>query len=487
MKRLYFFDKQFNYKNVITVNNVSPIVDIISTQNFKITTPLNPDIIGGDICIFKNNNEVIFIGTVLNVEDTDKNIKTITITYIDELFNINGEIEDLNGDIATWITDTLTTNFVSTSDNLQKINLTIVDNCNETYTGSYIFEDINIKNCLKNIFDYSGMYVDFDIDFADNGAIENLICNIRNNAEENTVKLKYNMPIISDIKRTVTNSQNVNKLVLLPDETVPDGNRYEFYLLKDGSISTQVDNENRFENVKQEIQYYDENFTAESLLNSAKEVLGGQQFNHSIGFYILHNDAFNISIYKKILFYDKGGIVYNSIITKIQYGSEFDYVELGVVRLKLTDKLQKTYSKVVTSASSIEVDNLDSEIKAKLDLKSNVDGSNLTAGNINSLVALICTGAEGRGEKVVDVSFGTNGYIKYASGLIIQWGRTGAVHDATIYYPISFSSSTSYSAVGVSNGWTGSTANFGMSNLTASSFYFNSDTDYVWLWIAIGY
>ena len=214
--------------------------------------------------------QLFFIGNVLNVEESEKKTKTITISYIDELFNINGEVADLSGNIITWITNTLTTNFISVGDNLQKISLSIVNNCSTAYSGTYTFDSTNIKDCLRNIFNYSGVYVDFDIDFADNGSIDSLICNIRSNIEEETIKLKYNMPIISEIKRTVTNSQNVNKLVLLPDDTVTGGSRYEFYLLKDGTISTDASNVNRFENVKQDIKYYASDFSAESLLNSAK-------------------------------------------------------------------------------------------------------------------------------------------------------------------------------------------------------------------------
>ena len=158
MRRLYFFDKQFNYKDVIVINNFNPIVDIISTQSFKIETPLMPVVDNGDICILKDNSAVVFIGNVLNVEESEKKTKTITISYIDELFNINGEVADLSGNIITWITNTLTTNFISVGDNLQKISLSIVNNCSTAYSGTYTFESENIKDCLRNIFNYSGVY-----------------------------------------------------------------------------------------------------------------------------------------------------------------------------------------------------------------------------------------------------------------------------------------------------------------------------------------
>lgn len=61
---------------------------------------------------------------------------------------------------------------------------------------------------------------------------------------------------------------------------------------------------------------------------------------------------------------------------------------------------------------------------------------NITLGNNLDLM----------GSAIVAKSFGENGYIKYASGLIIQWGHepsTSFVDSATgkyINYPISFSS-----------------------------------------------
>ena len=80
-----------------------------------------------------------------------------------------------------------------------------------------------------------------------------------------------------------------------------------------------------------------------------------------------------------------------------------------------------------------------------------------------------------------------NGYFKFNNGLIVQWGRTASTNNTTISYPTSFSSATSYSCAGTSNGWSGSYGNYGMSNLSKTGFYYNADKSYVWLWVAIGY
>lgn len=81
---------------------------------------------------------------------------------------------------------------------------------------------------------------------------------------------------------------------------------------------------------------------------------------------------------------------------------------------------------------------------------------------------------------------GTN-YIRFTNGLQICWGRTNATKNTTITYPKPFKDANSYSCSGCSNGWSGSYGNYGMSNLTATDFYYNADKNYVWLWVAIGY
>lgn len=77
------------------------------------------------------------------------------------------------------------------------------------------------------------------------------------------------------------------------------------------------------------------------------------------------------------------------------------------------------------------------------------------------------------------------GYIRFANGFQIVWGKA-YYKNRNYSYAAPFAQDGSYSVAGVSAGWTGSYGNYGMSNLTASGFYLNSDKDYDWCYVAIG-
>lgn len=104
-----------------------------------------------------------------------------------------------------------------------------------------------------------------------------------------------------------------------------------------------------------------------------------------------------------------------------------------------------------------------------------------------NLIEDILTGAAGYGEKVSAKSMGQTGYIKYASGLVLQWGKLSATNGTlTFPYTNGFSSGSSYIVQISSN----STNNAGMANgFTASSRNGGSYRCYGgsgW-WFAIGY
>lgn len=84
-----------------------------------------------------------------------------------------------------------------------------------------------------------------------------------------------------------------------------------------------------------------------------------------------------------------------------------------------------------------------------------------------NLIADMLTGAVDHGEKVTAKYIAQTGYIKYASGLVLQWGKLSATNGTlTFPYTNGFSSGSSYIVQISSN----STANAGMANgFTASS------------------
>lgn len=104
-----------------------------------------------------------------------------------------------------------------------------------------------------------------------------------------------------------------------------------------------------------------------------------------------------------------------------------------------------------------------------------------------NLIADMLTGAAGYGEKVVAKSMGQTGYIKYESGLVLQWGTLSKT-DGTLTFPYTngFSSTSSYivqisskstTNAGMANGFNPSSRNGGSYRCYGGSGW----------WFAIGY
>lgn len=100
------------------------------------------------------------------------------------------------------------------------------------------------------------------------------------------------------------------------------------------------------------------------------------------------------------------------------------------------------------------------------------------------------------GSAIVAESLGTNGYIKYASGLIIQWGSSGSINDSSegleITFPIQFHTEV---FTLVANSSTGGTAKFYITTkrITTINAYLVANgsipdgSDSFCKWLAIGW
>lgn len=91
-------------------------------------------------------------------------------------------------------------------------------------------------------------------------------------------------------------------------------------------------------------------------------------------------------------------------------------------------------------------------------------------------------------EAIVSKSLGTNGYIKYASGLIVQWGKVSTTTSgATVSFPISFSAEPRVVVTPITG--TGSYQNYGaeIGGASTSTFSVYGSASINVFWHAIGY
>ena len=103
--------------------------------------------------------------------------------------------------------------------------------------------------------------------------------------------------------------------------------------------------------------------------------------------------------------------------------------------------------------------------------------------------SLTWVGNDLAGAAVQARSFDANGYIKYAGGLIIQWGQTGMINGntATTTLPISYTSNWTYQVI-VSGFATNHVAGYGAEPISDNQFTVQAtENDKSYRWITIGY
>ena len=140
---------------------------------------------------------------------------------------------------------------------------------------------------------------------------------------------------------------------------------------------------------------------------------------------------------------------------------------------------KNAYIDIQTSSAGVRVINLSNadSMKAKTPSATSNDTNIATTAFVNNAGAV-----------VKSKSLSDNGYVKFSSGLIIQWGRrTGDT--GTVTLPTAFSSATSYSVGTTYNGSSETDHMYALiSDLTSTSFKmvaYNSSS--ICYWLAIGY
>ena len=488
MKKINFFTRSFEFVKTIVVEEDIFVEDIVVDAKITISTPFAEDnqIGENNIAIVMDASIVTYIGRVTSTLLDERNgMLAIEIMHISDVFNLECEtISHLNGDIYTWITSAINSNIVTNEDPLLEMSIEFVNGLQNSYAGVLQFKTNNLKQCIKSIFDLNGTYLEYSIKY-ENSKPTALIVTIKNNNDSDPIKFKYTNPTISNLSRVYTYKQSINKLILIPDESVVSGQNVIFYLQSDGTITQDKNSAIRMQPVNQAIKYYNSSNTADDLVNAAKETLLGQQYSHNIQFTAVQNSSYDFQLYRRVVFYDKT-YTYNSIVTKVIRSGDIRKITLGVVRSKLTEKLsaamsksgssitnneailEKTYVDRFTDQSVKGIKSFEDGIKAlglgfevadntnigiELGRRDGVAGTPYidfhtdgTTADYN--VRLLATGSKLtlNGNEIVSqvsISKADSGYLKLANGIILQWGTTtpnNTQTDRTVSFPTAYSS-----------------------------------------------
>jgi hypothetical protein len=332
--------RKIDVKHEAVINAAVRVEDIVTPQKSVIKIPYTADAADGDIAIIKNGMKTEFVGTVAAVKNDA--VTEISLYPISQLFNIEVPIPAMSGGVYDYIAALFNTNFVSVADTLAKIPLTvsngIIDSTGLTAVDMTFDSAAKVYDTLYTIFLATGVYCEYGIAYAASGIPTGIAVTVKRNTEGAERVIRHNSPAIlkDGIVRNLTQAQNVNKLVLLDEGTSA---RYEYYLKKDNTITTSASDAQRFEVVRQKVRYIATGSTSAERDAVATQELKGEAYSHSITVSMLTADVY--AVHDRVLFYDKDGSQYHTIITKTERtGSHLD-MTLGLVRTKLTDKLAK--------------------------------------------------------------------------------------------------------------------------------------------------
>lgn len=315
-------------------NNSSTLTITKASRGFK-----------GDIVAISEGIKLIVLGAVTAIDNTDLKI---TFKHPKELFNdtvlnvfkwtglLNKRFDAVQG-LKTVIQYA----FIDTADAKRKLPLDIrtfgID-LNAVWTDDS--NTIDIVQFIDYLFDHYNVFVEFEIDFANN----RLVCTISKNDTQGLV-LKDNIKLS---KPEVDNNElpKENKVILFRKETGVVQATY--YLLQDNSITTNANHENRIlpPSTKyiewDEVDAIKEGYTMEQL---ARGELSGNIYNHCIKYQLAKKQTmvrateFRYGDRITIIYEDRA---YESIFTGLKFKMKDSFYTciFGKTRIDFTDRMK---------------------------------------------------------------------------------------------------------------------------------------------------
>jgi len=366
--QLIFLDrKTLSYKdNAYISTEFELVIDMVVSQksSFKVNKGvLNAQI--GDLAILKER-DLNYIGIIEALTQETNGTMKVQCLDFKELFNMDIPIETYTGDVCLLLKDKIRQAFINNTDSKQNLTyLSITANAHVNGTLSYGDDSlINIKDLIELVSKTYGIIVKYKVGFV-RGRFSSIYIIIDEISK--ATKLRHDLKAIHDLKITDTDQYSVNKVIYYPKkENETHKTTVTYYLLTDGSVTTNKDDSKRYEYVNCSSSYYgDKDY--DSLETKARSEMVSSSNDHQITFNLsLDNNVFiplsNMYLGYFIEFYAPKKS-YSTLLTQIKYKNNFYecYLTLGEHRSSLTDKIKLlskggSSSGTVVSAVATDVD-----------------------------------------------------------------------------------------------------------------------------------
>ena len=333
---MWIFDyKDFSVKDIVEIADYEINIDEETNANTILKVLKKTTAKAKDIIAIKKNNEVVYWGTIENIQNEDgKNLYEYTVKYITNLFNQTIKLENENLIKTTGIEDfiekAIKDNFISSSDTF--INKTYLQIEVKTHTPKQT-SVTNVQEGIYNLHTWmTNCTQSYDVVYEFNVVDKKLVITIEiKSIEKELIDVKAQA--ISNYTE-VFETNVVSKVVVLTST-----NTYTLYLLNDRTTTTDGTNPNRAEGKVETV--YTEKY--EDAPQKALDTMKANSYNHNITF-----NYYNrlIKVGTPIAIKTKESLIFDTYISAIKITPKkfIEYI-CGNIRIEFISKLLKERNK----------------------------------------------------------------------------------------------------------------------------------------------
>lgn len=360
--QLVFLDRAtLKYKDYAYVSNdFEIVVDLVVNQKSNFT--LNKEEINasiGDLAVLKEAN-LNYIGIVESITKNENKTTKVQLNDFKEIFNVKVPASSFSGDVCLFLKNKIYEAFVNSGDTKQNLSYLTVT-VNSSVQGTFNYGDdsfINILELMELVTKSFNIVIKYKVSFLRGRFqyIEVIIDEI-----SKTTRLRHDLKAIQNLSIQDSNQYSVNKLIYYPKkENTSHKNTISYYLLTDGTVTTNKEDSRRYNYVSFDCAYYSDN-EYETLSTKALSTMVGTSSDHEITFDLfLDNKVFkplgNLFLGSLVEFYAPNK-KYLTLLTQIKYKGNFDicHLTLGEHRTSLTDKIKMLTKGNSGSGSNVSV------------------------------------------------------------------------------------------------------------------------------------
>lgn len=333
---MWIFDgMDFKVKDIVELSNYEINIDEETNASSLINVLKKTTAKEEDIVAIKKNNEVVYWGTVENIQNENgEMLYEYTLKYFTNIFDQDIILKNENliktTGVEDFIADAINTNFVKNTDTF--VNKTFLEVVVKTHTK----KQVSVSNVENGIYNLHTWMTNCTQNYGITYTLSIINKKLRLTLENKEIKKE----LVDTIAQSISNYSEVFETNIVSKVVVlTSTDTYTLYLLNDRTTTTDMTNKNRAKG--KTVTIYTENY--EDARQTALDEIKANSYNHNITF-----DYYNrtIPVGTPIAIKTKESIIYDTYISaiKITPGKMTEHT-CGNIRTKFIDKLLKERKK----------------------------------------------------------------------------------------------------------------------------------------------